>query len=177
MVSALNSGAEYVDDMRQALSNISDSFSYGKQNRLRQLFNPKIDKVVFAATKIDQVLSEDHEAVRQLLGTVVKQAYQNAQHEGVRPVCEATAAVRSSQEIEHEQGKGIVGVDCSGKSVGYVHPTITARIPEGDEWKLFYDWKIPELGPPKGLSYQNGDPVPHIRMDTIINALIGDKCE
>ena len=177
VVSALNSGAEYVDDMRQALSNISDSFSYGKQNRLRQLFNPKIDKVVFAATKIDQVLSEDHEAVRQLLGTVVKQAYQNAQHEGVRPVCEATAAVRSSQEIEHEEGKGIVGVDSSGKSVGYVHPTITARIPEGEEWKLFNDWKIPELGPPKGLSYQNGDPVPHIRMDTIINALIGDKCE
>lgn len=177
VVNTLYSGPEYIDDMRQALSNISDSFAYGRQNRLRQLFSPKIDKVVFAATKIDQVLSEDHEAVRELLGVVVRQAYKNAQHEGVRPECEATAAVRTSQEIDHEGGKGITGIDHSGEPIGYIHPTIPSRIPEGDQWADFRDWKMPELAPPRGLSFQNADAVPHIRMDTVINALIGDKCE
>jgi len=163
--------------MRQALSNITDSFAYGKQSSFFQLFSPKVDKVVFAATKIDQVLSEDHEAVRQLLGQVVRQAYMNAQHEGVVPECEATAAVRSSREVKHEGEPGISGCDSTGQAIGYIHPRIPARIPEGEEWQKFMEWKIPELNPPQGLSSKNNDPIPHIRMDTILNTLIGDKCQ
>ncbi|MFT7186222.1 MAG: putative YcjX-like family ATPase [Pseudohongiellaceae bacterium] len=176
VVNALNSGPEYLEDMRQALTNITDSFAYGSQNRFLQLFSPKIDKVVFAATKIDQVVSEDHEAVRQLLAVLVNQAYKNAQHEGVHPTCEATAAVRSSKEIEHDGERGITGTGTDGSPIGYTHPTIPSRIPEGSEWQPFLDWKIPTLKPPKGLSYQNSDSIPHIRLDTVLNALIGDKC-
>ncbi|WP_250657842.1 YcjX family protein [Alkalimarinus coralli] len=176
VVNALNAGPEYVDDMRQALANITDSFAYGQRNRFFQLFSSKIDKVVFAATKIDQVVSEDHEAVRKLLSLVVSQAYKNAQHEGVKPLFEATAAVRSSKEIEHQGEHGITGVEVGGAAIGYTHPSIPSRIPEGDEWQPFLDWKIPALKPPKGLSYQNADAIPHIRLDTVLNALIGDKC-
>jgi predicted YcjX-like family ATPase len=176
VVNALNAGPEYIDDMRQALTNITDSFAYGSQNRFAQLFSPKIDKVIFAATKIDQVVSEDHEAVRQLLVILVNQAYKNAQHEGIQPMCEATAAVRSSIEIEHDGEQGITGTGSDGLPIGYTHPTIPSRIPEGNEWQPFLDWKIPSLKPPKGLSYQNSDSIPHIRLDTVLNALIGDKC-
>lgn len=173
VVNSLNAGQEYVDDLRQALTNITDSYSYGSQNRLLQLFSPKIDKVVFAATKVDQVLSEDHENVRQLLLVIVNQAYKSAQHKGVPPICEATAAVRSSKEVE----RGITGISSDGEPIGYENPTIPSRIPEGDEWQPFLDWEIPALKPPKGLSYQNGDAIPHIRIDTVLNALIGDKCK
>lgn len=176
VVSALNAGPQYIDDMRQALTNITDSFAYGSQNRLLQLFNPKIDKVIFAATKVDQVVSEDHEAVRSLLTVLVNQAYNNAQHEGVSPLCEATAAVRSSKEIKHAGELGITGVDTAGLAIGYTHPTIPSRLPEGDEWQPFLEWTIPKLNPPKGLSYQNSDAIPHIRLDSVLNALIGDKC-
>ncbi|MDO6564640.1 YcjX family protein [Amphritea sp. 1_MG-2023] len=176
IISALNAGPEYIDDMRQALANITDSFAYGRRHKLLQLFSPKIDKVIFAATKIDQVLSEDHEAVRQLLAVIVKQAYRNAQHEGIHPICEATAAVRSSKEIKHENQQGISGFGVEGTPIGYIHPRIPNRIPEGDEWRPFQEWKIPPLNPPKGISYQNNDAIPHIRIDSVLNALIGDKC-
>lgn len=176
VVNALNAGPAYLDDMRQAMTNITDSFAYGSQNRLLQLFRPKIDKVIFAATKIDQVVSEDHESVRKLLSFIVSQAYKNAQHEGVKPLCEATAAVRSSKEVEHEGESGITGIDSQGSPIGYTHPTIPYRIPEGDEWTPLIEWKIPYLNPPKGLSYQNADAIPHIRLDAVLNALIGDKC-
>ena len=176
VVSALNSGQDYVDDMRQALSNITDSFSYGQQSRFAKLFSPKIDKVIFAATKIDQVLSEDHESVRQLLSVLIKQAYRNAQHEGVIPVCEATASVRSSREVEHQGERGISGINQQGDPIGYIHPRIPQRIPEGEQWRPFTEWKIPQLNPPRGLSAQNDDAIPHIRMDTVLNLLIGDKC-
>lgn len=176
VVNALNAGPAYLDDMRHAMANITESFAYGSQNRIKQLFNPKIDKLIFAATKIDQVLSEDHDAVRQLLGVVVKQAYKNAQHEGVLPICEATAAVRSSKEINHQGDRGIAGYEVGGKAVGYIHPTIPTRIPEGEEWAPFINWTIPMLNPPKGLSFNNADVLPHIRIDSILNELIGDKC-
>lgn len=176
VVNTLNAGPEYLDDMRQALISITESFSYGSQNRFSQLFRPKIDKVVFAATKIDQVLSEDHDAVRQLLGVIVKQAYKSAQHEGVQPICEATAAVRSSKEIKHQGDRGIAGCGVNGKPIGYIHPTIPTRIPEGQQWQPFLDWQIPLLNPPQGLSFSNQDVLPHIRIDSILNELIGDKC-
>ena len=176
VVNALNAGPEYIDDMRQALTNITDSFSYGSRNRLLQLFNPKIDKIVFAATKVDQVLSEDHEDVRQLLAVIVNQAYKNAQHEGVSPICEAAAAVRSSREIDHEGAPSITGAAMDGAPIGYVPPKIPSRIPVGAEWEPFLSWTIPALNPPKGLSYKNHDVIPHIRMDAVLNELIGDKC-
>jgi hypothetical protein len=176
VVGALNSGPEYIDDMRHALANITDSFAYGSRNRFKQLFKPKIDKVVFAATKIDQVVSKDHESVRQLLAIIVKQAYNNAQHEGVKPICEATAAVRCSKEIEYEGDDAISGTSVDGSPIGYTHPAIPSRIPEGEEWQPFLEWKIPSLKPPKNLSYQNEDVIPHIRLDSVLNALIGDKC-
>ncbi len=177
VVGALNAGPEYIDDMRHALANITDSFAYGSQNRFKQLFfKSKIDKVVFAATKIDQIVSKDHEAVRQLLTIVVKQAYKNAQHEGIKPICEATAAVRCSREIVHDGEDAISATTNDGKFIGYTHPEIPSRIPEGDEWKPFLDWQMPSLKPPKNLSYQNEDPIPHIRIDSVLNALIGDKC-
>ena len=176
VVSALNSGPEYVDDMRQALTNITDSFSYGRRNRLLQLFNPKIDKVVFAATKVDQVLSEDHESVKNLLAVIVKHAYKNAQHKGVNPICEAAAAVRSSREVDHEGAPSITGAAMGGEPIGYVPPKIPSRIPIGAEWEPFLSWTIPALNPPKGLSYENHDVIPHIRIDTVLNELIGDKC-
>lgn len=177
VVNTLHAGPTALDDMQQALSNITDSFAYGKQSRFSQLFNPKIDKVAFVATKIDQVLSEDHESVRQLLGHVIRKAYKSAQHEGVVPECEAAAAVRSSHEVRHNGEQGISGLDSSGQPIGYVHPSIPVRIPVGDEWQTFVDWQIPKLSPPKGLSAINNDPIPHIRMDTVLNMLIGDKCQ
>ncbi len=177
VINVLNSGPRYVDDLRQALANISDSFSYGKQSRLRQLFTPKIDKVVFVATKIDQVLSEDHEAVRQLLALLVKQAYSDAAYAGIAPQCEAVAAVRSSAERPVRKQRAILGIDLFGKNIGYRHPKIPSQFPETDKaWKPFLKWSIPKLQPPVGISARNEDPLPHIRMDSLLNILIGDKC-
>ena len=160
----------------QCLAHISDSFAYGKQSKLWQLFSPKIDRVVFAATKIDQVIAQDHESVRQLLSVIVKQAYDHAQYEGVDPSCEAVAAVRSSKELERAGERGISGIGFNGEAIGYIHPSIPSSIPEGDEWHEFADWTLNNLLPPKGLSFQNSDAIPHIRLDSILNTLIGDKC-
>ena len=176
VVNALNGGPQYVDDMRQALANIADGFSYGRVSGPMALFTRKIDKVVFAGTKVDQVLSGEHDSVRRLLSEIIRQAYKDAQYEGVEPVCEAIASVRSSTETRNKDDLGIMGYGMDGSRIAYVHPEFPARIPEGDEWRPFIEWEIPRLLPPKGLSATNNDVIPHIRLDTVINALIGDLC-
>ena len=132
VISALNSGPNYMEDMRHALVNITDSFAYGKQGRLMQLFNPKIDKLVFVASKVDQVLAKDHESVKQLLGAIIRQIFQNAKYEGLEPVCEAAAAVRTVMEVE-QNGRTCLPVVLEGLQVkGYVNPEIPIKMPQGD---------------------------------------------
>jgi hypothetical protein len=176
VINTLQAGPEYLDDMQQAMTNITDSFSYGSRSRFLQAIHPKVDKVVFAATKVDQVVSAQHEAVKQLLGKIIKQAYKNAAYDGVTPLCEAVAAVRSSKEMERDGRTALTGYGNESGPIGYIHPKIPDHVPVAEEWEKFLSWKIPKLQPPAGLSYRNSDPMPHIRMDTILNALIGDKC-
>lgn len=175
VISALHSGEAYLDDMRQALTNITQSFSYGSQSRLRQLFTPKIDRLVFAATKIDLVLSKEHETVRQLLSSIIRSAYRHARSDGISPICEAVAAVRATNEGAGFEDALVISTP-EGKRIGYVPPVMPAKIPEGKEWDALKHWELPKQTPPKGLSSLNNDAIPHIRLDTVLNELIGDKC-
>ncbi|MDC1352337.1 YcjX family protein [Oceanospirillaceae bacterium] len=174
VLTALNSGALYLDDMRQALSNISDSFSYGSQNRISQLFTPKIDRVVFAATKADQILTKDHLSLVKLLSSLVEQAYETAEYEGVIPEILAVAGVRSSKEVPHDGEPGLSGFDTAGNYIGYVNPSIPTFIPKNAQHQFFSGWKIPKFNPP--IPSDENEAVPHIRIDNVLKILVGDKC-
>jgi predicted YcjX-like family ATPase len=174
VLTALNSGALYLDDMRQALSNISDSFSYGSQNRISQLFTPKIDRVVFAATKADQILTKDHLSLVKLLSSLVEQAYETAEYEGIIPEILAVAGVRSSKEVPHDGEPGLSGFDTAGNYIGYVNPSIPTFIPKNAQHQFFSGWKIPKFNPP--IPSNENEAVPHIRIDSVLKILIGDKC-
>jgi predicted YcjX-like family ATPase len=175
VINALNGGPAYIEDMRQALANISDAFSYGQNNLLTRLFSPKIDQVIFAATKVDQVVAKDHDAVRQLLASIVRQAMKTVAYEGVKPSIEAISSVRSSIEINDQGDAGISGLDQSGQPVGYIHPKIPSQIPNDADYELFKNWKIPLLNPAANGNYAQNNAIPHIRIDSIIELLIGDQ--
>ncbi|MGB0467316.1 MAG: YcjX family protein [Pontibacterium sp.] len=177
VINALNGGPAYINDMRQALANLSDSFSYGRHSALANLFQPEVEQVMFVATKVDQVVSKDHEAVRQLTASLVRQAYQNAAYEGVDPVIEAVASVRSSREIIDKGDAGISGFDLDGRPVGYIHPDIPEKVPSDAEYAAFVDWKIPLLNPPQGIHPESHEAIPHIRLDSILERLVGDCCK
>ncbi|CAH0991701.1 putative protein YcjX [Sinobacterium norvegicum] len=176
LISALQQGEEHINDLRQSLSAVLESFSYARQSWLRQLISPRIEKVSFVATKVDQVVSKDHDNVRQLLATLIQQSFRQVKNEGIEPYCEAAAAVRTSVETTHNGDAALIARQLSGERVGLVHPEIPARMPEGDEWRRFDDWPLKPFQPAPGVSFANGDPLPHIRVDSVINSLIGDKC-
>jgi hypothetical protein len=176
LISALQQGEEHMNDLRQSLSAVLDSFSYAQQSWLRQLISPRIEKVSFVATKVDQVVSKDHDNIRQLLAILIRQSFRQVKHEGIEPYCEAAAAVRTSVETIHNGDAALIARQLNGDRVGLVHPEIPTRMPEGDEWRRFDDWPLKPFQPAPGVSFANGDPLPHIRVDSVINSLIGDKC-
>jgi predicted YcjX-like family ATPase len=177
VINALNGGPDYIDDMRQAISNISDSFTYGRQSPIRSLFRPKIEKVIFAASKVDQVVAKDHDYIRKMTTALVRKALDDAAYKGIEPTSEAIAAIRASHEIAHRGSPAITGTDADGQAIGYIHPVMPDHLPKTEEWQSFREWKIPLLRPPKGVRCHQDQALPHIRMDQVLQELIGDLCE
>ncbi len=177
VINALNGGPDYIEDMRQALSNISDSFSYGRQSPILSLFTPKIEKVIFAASKVDQVVAKDHDNIRQMTAALVRKALDDAAYKGIEPKPEAIAAIRASHEIIHSGSPAITGTDNDGNGIGYVHPVMPDHLPKPEEWQAFRDWKVPLLRPPKGVRCNQDQALPHIRMDQVLQDLMGDLCQ
>ncbi|RDE24615.1 YcjX family protein [Motiliproteus coralliicola] len=167
LVNALNGGSAYIDDMRQAIAQISESFHYGRNNPLRKLFSPQVEELAFVATKMDQVVAGNHEAVRQLLGQLVSDAYSQAAHRGAVPRIEAIAAIRASREVVEQGRAALSGYDLAGNPVGYVHPTIPDRLGDEAGFTPFRDWKIPAFQPPVHGDFHH-QAIPHIRLDSLL---------
>lgn len=172
----LAAGEAYLNDMRLGLARVLDSFNYGNNSLLSRLFKPRIDKVLFLASKIDQVLPNDHEQIRSLLSALVFDAYRQATFDQVDVQCEAAAAIRATSITQHKGHSMLQGQTRDNGAGLMSHPPIPGYVPTHDEWDVFNDWQLPMLLPPKRLQLHQGGPLPHIRMDTVIQHMLGDKC-
>lgn len=174
MIGTLYAGEQALDDMRLAFGHIADTFRYGNSGFLRKLWRPRVDRLLFAATKVDQVLAADHDALRQLLGQQLQQAFAGARHRGLPLFCEAIAAVRCSNESVREGRRLLVGHDLQGHYLGFENAEIFAQLPrEVDGWRHYAGAAPPQLRPPAGMAA--GQCIPHIRVDALLNLLLGDK--
>ncbi|WP_299734494.1 YcjX family protein [uncultured Endozoicomonas sp.] len=173
-VRTLSSGQPVFDDLRYALAQALQSFDYGHNGFLTRLISPKIDRVVFAATKIDQVLSDQHEAIRSLTANLVQDAKRRATFNAIDMRCEAVAAVRSSTCVEYQGRQALQGITNDGPGM-LLHPEIPEKLPEPDDWEAMKSWKLRRLLPPQGMQLTAGGRLPHIRLDSILNDLLGDR--
>ena len=94
---ALDAGPGGFEDMRQAIGRIMQSFSYGKSSWWRRLFVPRIDRLLFVASKADHVTPDQHYNMVSLLQHIVQSARGQARFEGVTTDCLAIAAVRATE--------------------------------------------------------------------------------
>ncbi|WP_346839663.1 YcjX family protein [Microbulbifer sp. SAOS-129_SWC] len=174
MIGTLFAGEQALDDMRLAFGHIADTFRYGPTGLLRKLWRPRVDRLLFAATKVDQVLAADHDALRQLLGQQLQQAFAGARHRGLPLFCEAIAAVRCSNESQRDGRRMLVGHDLDGRYLGFENAEIFSHLPlETDGWRHYSDAAPPQLRPPAGMAA--GQRIPHIRVDALLNLMLGDK--
>ncbi|MEM6159199.1 YcjX family protein [Erwinia sp. P6884] len=172
----LNSGPQAFNDMRLALTQLMQSFSYGQRTLFRRLFSPVIDKLLFAATKSDHVTADQHANLVSLLQQLVQDAWQNAAFEGITMDCIGLASVQATES-------GLV--DHKGEKI----PALRGHRLEDNEPLTVYPGEVPPRLPGHAFWQEQGfhfeqfrprdadvdRPLPHIRLDSALEFLLGDK--
>ncbi len=201
-LSALNRGPTGVRDLADAMALVLAPFRTGARTFGLNLFRPKIDKLVFAATKADHLNRQSHERLEGLMRVLANRAILKASDAGCDVQVLAMAAIRSTREAEMSvDGQSlpcIVGVPLAGEHVGCVTfdgKTETALFPGDlpqDPAQLLADKpsdrsagavagddvRALTFRPPRLILQTGGgqQPAPaHIRLDRALEFLLGDR--
>ena len=195
-LTAFNSGPEALVDLEAALAGILDSFS--------SLFRPRIDRILFAATKADHLHHSSHDRLEAVLRRTVGKAVLKAEETGADIDVVALAAVRATREAQVQRGReklpSILGTPAPGEIANgeaFDGKTEVATFPgdlPNDPEELFRgetafrglssataektDFRFLRFRPPQLESLDaEGPTLPHIRLDRALQFLIGDKLQ
>jgi predicted YcjX-like family ATPase len=203
-LSAFNAGPEALVDLEAALAGILDCFRIGRSTLFSALFRPKIDRILFAATKADHLHHSSHDRLEAVLRRAVAKAVAKAEDTGAGIDVVALAAVRATREATVARGRqklpSILGTPASGEIAGgetFDGTTEVATFPgdlPADPDALFKgetafrglssasaektDFRFLRFRPPQ-LEHEgpDGPTLPHIRLDRALQFLIGDKLQ
>jgi len=193
LLAALNSGPGALADLETALDGVTRAFRAGRASALGAIFRPRIDRILFAATKADHLHHADHDRLEAALRLMTARAIARAEGLGTSIDVVALAAVRATREAEirhdgetlpaivgtPEAGEKIAGQVFDGIAEAAVFPgrlpddpaaAISGEalaLPEADN-----DWRFVRFRPPLA---GRGAPPPHIRLDRALQFLIGDR--
>ena len=192
-LSALNSGPAAVADLENALTEVMRAFRAGRASRFASIFRPRIDRILFAATKADHLHHKSHDRLEAILRVLTAKAIARAEGVGAEIDVVALAAVRATREAQIRHGRetleAIIGVPEAGERIGdqtfdgvaeaAVFPGELPADPdaifEGDAIALpeaEADWRFVRFRPPlvaKGVA------PPAIRLDRALEFLFGDR--
>jgi predicted YcjX-like family ATPase len=193
MLAALNSGPGALSDLETALDGVMQAFRAGRASRLAAIVRPRIDRILFAATKADHLHQADHDRLEAILRLLTDRAIRRAEDLGAGIDVIALAAVRATREAEIRHGgetlQAIVGVPEAGERIGgetfdgiAEAAVFPGRLPDDPAAALAgaalalpeaeNDWRFVRFRPP--LIAAKAAP-PHIRLDRALQFLIGDK--
>ncbi len=192
-LTALNSGPAALRDLEQALAEVLNAFRAGRASRFATLFRPRIDRILFAATKADHLHHSSHDRLEAILRLLTAKAISRAENLGAKIDVIALAAMRATREAEiRHEGQAldaIIGVPEAGERLGGQTfdgvaeaavfpgqlPEDPASVFEGEAIALpehLNDWRFLRFRPPLTA---RGAPAPHIRLDRALQFLIGDR--
>ncbi len=203
-LSAFNSGPDALHDLEAALAGILDCFRIGRSTLLSSLFRPRIDRILFAATKADHLHHSSHDRLEAVLRRTVNRAVAKAEDTGADIDVVALAAVRATREAQVQRGReklpSILGTPASGEVANgeaFDGETEVATFPgdlPADPEELFKgdsafeglssataeksDFRFLRFRPPRLDSRDaDGPMLPHIRLDRALQFLIGDRLQ
>jgi predicted YcjX-like family ATPase len=174
-LNALNRGKHSFGDLGKALHLLLDNFDYGQSSLLKRLFMPKIDKLLFAASKVDHVTQEQQPNVVQLLQSMIAEKRRQVQFEGVETESTAIASIRASIFGEINQGQDTVpvlkGTSLEGKDMVVFPGDVPVVCPDEQFWDR-QGFEFPRFRP---MTSSNRMSCPHLRLDQALEFLLGDK--
>jgi predicted YcjX-like family ATPase len=192
-LTALNSGPAALNDLEHALSEVMRAFRAGRSSWLASIFRPRIDRILFAATKADHLHHTSHDRLEGILRALTAKAIARAEGVGADIDVIALSAIRATREAQIKQGRetldAIIGVPEKGETIGgqvfdgvaeaavfpgelpaepnAIFDGDAIALPEADN-----DWRFVRFRPPVTT---RGSPAPQIRLDRALQFLIGDR--
>jgi predicted YcjX-like family ATPase len=202
-LAAFNAGPEALHDLEAALAGILDCFRVGRGTFLNALFRPRIDRILFAATKADHLHHTSHDRLEAILRRIVDRAASRAEIAGATIDVVALAAVRATREAQvqrgHDKLPSILGTPLAGEVAngetfdGNTEvatfpgdlPADLERLFDGDAFRGLStsgadgaDFRFLRFRPPLLDRGGTGEPaLPHIRLDRALQFLIGDRLQ
>lgn len=192
ILAALDAGPAAVTELESAIDNVLLAFRIGKRSLFSNLFAPRADKILFAATKADHLHHENHNRLNAILRLLVSRAIRRSEAAGAEVGTIALSSVRATHEkTVRDQGdvlKAVSGIPEAGEKVGgqtfdglgeaIIFPGDLPENPE-DIFKgaIFPgSLRFPRFRPPHFPTDlpENALVIPHIRLDRALEFLIGD---
>lgn len=178
---ALNRGKSQFEDMGAALNAIMESFHYGQSSYLRRIFSPRIDRLLFAASKVDHVTRDQQSHALSLLTDMLKHSQHFAGFDGCKVETMAISAIKATRHgmVTTAQGEVEVvqGIGLNGQALTLFPGEVPTRLPEPQFWGE-QGFNFIGFAPPNNA---NLDPASvhfeHIRLDHLLQYLVGDKLE
>ena len=102
-LAALNAGPDAVHDLEAALAGILVASASAAARCLSALFRPRIDRILFAATKADHLHHASHDRLEAILRRMVERAAARAEFAGAAVDVVALAAVRATREARSQR--------------------------------------------------------------------------
>lgn len=176
-LTALNHGYHNIEDLTLAMNMLMESFNYGQSSIFSRLFSPSIDKVLFAATKADHVTGEQHSQLVSLLNQLLYQAKQNFTFDNIDMKTLAIASVQASKPgVSDYQGKElpvVQGKRLSDQKLITLFPgSVPKKLPNKESWPE-QGFNFIAFSPLHSIIMS--EPLPHLRIDQVMQFLLGDK--
>lgn len=177
VIEALQNGYECYRDMQAGIESMLDLYDHKNKNFFLQWFTPSIKKVLFVATKADQVAASQHANFSLLLEDMIEEIRHDMDISHIQTDTQIVASLKSTITIEKNyEGmrlsfiRGILQEDMQMHDLypGEMPP----KFPSKEEWnKENYGYK--SFMPPQ-KPYRESESLEHINMDKLINKLLGD---
>jgi predicted YcjX-like family ATPase len=193
VLAAIDAGPAALAELERALDRVLLAFRAGRNSFLSQIFSPRAERVLFAATKADHVHQTSHARLEAVLRLLVDRALKRGEAAGAKVGTVALASVRATQEtLVTEDGmrlQAVAGVPEAGETIdGEVFDGIAraavfpGELPERPAAVLEGavppgSLRFPRFRPPELKPDAAGRParLPHIRLDRALEFLIGDR--
>ena len=196
-LAAINSGPAALLDLQRTMEGVLRCFRPGANTLLSSLVAPRIDRLLFAATKADHLHHTSHDRLEAILRLLADQAIARASFAGAEVKVMALAALRATREAEARSGRQrlpcIVGVPLPGERLGRksFDGRAEAAVFPGDlpaDPQSLLSSALPVAAPdsvhflrfrPPRISLEapagDAPALPHIRLDRAIDFLLGDR--
>lgn len=163
-------------EMKIGLQQLFKHFHYGNRSLFHRLFSSQIDKLLFVATKADQVTSDQLPNLESLMRQLVQEGGRHAEFDGIETGYHAISSVRTTDQVvasqNGEQFKAIRGVRSSDKKLVTLYAgSVPSRLPEASFWQN-HRFEFDQFDP-KQIDFSQ--PIPHLRMDAVLQFLLADK--